>query len=196
MSLLNQNQKKGKQIALNSNIATQRMQEPTREQYKQHPKFAEKMREALTAAQPEFPPELLPKKFDDWLFSALVQRSYPACGSKQAINGRLIDIPLPLGIYRLFIYTPYTEWGFGEIKKAADMIFESRPESIYFNSEPNKVDEIATLRFHLEKLEAVGEIKIWFDSYMQPIEDSVLDEVIKEVKEEQAKAQAKKMIVS
>jgi len=173
------------------------MREPQRDEYKKHPLYVQKMKDALNSLQPDFPSELLPADFKEWTLAALMQRSYPACN-------------IPLIVYRTFIHSDVIDWGFGEIKCAADMVFESRPEAMVkcpvcnglrqgacINCSPSGISGVHSYMYaHLHKLEEVGKMIMWFDEFMKPLEEQALDETIAEVKEQNAKAQAKKMIVS
>ena len=129
------------------------------EQIKHSPEFAQLKVAKLKDL--EFPKDKIPLLFYIYLHRALMQFS-------------IASLNLPSPIYRKFILDKPETYSFLELQKAVDIVWNSKP-----TNEGNGMVYAEMLIEYANMIENVNEMRIEFEKIIIPIQDAIIDELVK-----------------
>lgn len=133
-----------------------------REQWGNHPEYQGKIQKLLGTCV--FPKDEIPKDFHYWLLQAMLQFSLPTLG-------------IPQSIYFKFVNTPPDTYKFGELQKALDIVFNSKP--CFHNCDNNSlIFATEILNAYHSQMGAVMRMKQTFEDIISPLKEQVIDELI------------------
>lgn len=127
-----------------------------REQWCQHPQFQGNIQKLLNECV--FPKEDIPASFHTWLLDSLLQHAFPS-------------LNLPQAIYFKFVNTPPETYKFGELQKAVDIVYNSKPKILSGTAAD-------ILNAYHSQACTILRMKTAFEDIISPLREKVIDELI------------------